>query len=77
MSIIDHPLDPVKVGSEHPEPLIAKHSFFCYNILTSRKCNSINSGCINKIPLNPPLQKGEAVEMLRLIEMLLGNCTTY
>jgi len=33
MSTIDHPLDPVKVGSEHPESLIAKKSFFCYNIL--------------------------------------------
>ena len=32
MSIIDHPLDPVKVGSEHPESLIAKQSFFCYNM---------------------------------------------
>jgi hypothetical protein len=32
--------------------------------------NSINSGCINKIPLNPPLQKGEAVGMPGLIEML-------
>jgi hypothetical protein len=30
----------------------------------------MNSGCINKIPLNPPLQKGEAVGMPRLIEML-------
>ncbi len=33
-------------------------------------CNSINSDCINKIPLNPPLQKGEAVGILKLIEML-------
>ena len=24
--------------------------------------NSINSGCIKKIPLNPPLQKGEGSE---------------
>ena len=32
---------------------------------------SIKSGCIKKIPLNPPLQKGEAVGMHRLIEMLL------
>jgi hypothetical protein len=31
---------------------------------------AINLGCINKIPLNPPLQKGEAVGMLGLIEML-------
>jgi hypothetical protein len=31
---------------------------------------SINSGCINKIPLNPPLQKREAVGVPRLIEML-------
>jgi hypothetical protein len=27
-------------------------------------------GCIKKIPLNPPLQKGEAVGMPGLIEML-------
>ncbi len=27
---------------------------------------SIRPGCINKIPLNPPLQKGEAVGMPRL-----------
>ena len=34
-------------------------------------CNfAIYSGCINKIPLNPPLQKGEVVGMLGLIEML-------
>ncbi len=30
------------------------------------------SGCIRKIPLNPPLQNGEAVGMLGLIEMLLS-----
>ncbi len=29
---------------------------------------SINSGCIKKIPLNPPLQKGEAVGMPGLFE---------
>jgi hypothetical protein len=33
---------------------------------------SINSGCINKIPLNPPLQKREAVGMSGLIEKLLS-----
>ena len=27
-------------------------------------------GCIKKIPLNPPLQKGEAIGMTVLIEML-------
>ena len=32
---------------------------------------SITTGCIKKIPLNPPLQKGEAVGMRGLIEMLL------
>ena len=31
---------------------------------------SMNSGCINKIPLNPPLQKGEAIGMSALIEIL-------
>jgi hypothetical protein len=32
---------------------------------------SISSGYIRKIPLNPPLQKGEAVGVPGLIEMLL------
>jgi hypothetical protein len=31
---------------------------------------SIRPGCIRKIPLNPPLQKGEAVGMRGLIDML-------
>jgi len=31
---------------------------------------SISPGCIRKIPLNPPLQKGEAAGMPRLIDML-------
>ncbi len=31
---------------------------------------SEKAGCIKKIPLNPPLQKGEAVELPELIEML-------
>jgi hypothetical protein len=31
---------------------------------------SINPACIRKSPLNPPLQKGEAVGMPLLIEML-------
>ncbi len=31
---------------------------------------SITPGCIKKIPLNPPLQKGEAVGMPELIEIL-------
>jgi hypothetical protein len=31
---------------------------------------SIRPGCIRKIPLNPPLQKGEAAEMPGLIDML-------
>jgi hypothetical protein len=31
---------------------------------------SITPGCIEKIPLNPPLQKGEEVGMLGLIENL-------
>jgi hypothetical protein len=41
---------------------------------------SISPACIRKIPLNPPLQKGEAVGMPRLIEMLpyyaLRPCNT-
>ena len=32
---------------------------------------SITLGCIRKIPLNPPLQKGEEVGMPGLIEKLL------
>jgi len=31
---------------------------------------SISPGCIRKIPLNPPLQKGEAAGIPRLIDML-------
>jgi hypothetical protein len=31
---------------------------------------SIRPGCIRKIPLNPPLQKGEAAGMPGLIDML-------
>jgi len=31
---------------------------------------SITPGCIRKIPLNPPLQKGEAAGMTGLIEKL-------
>jgi len=31
---------------------------------------SISPGCIRKIPLNPPLQKGEAVGMPGIIDML-------
>jgi hypothetical protein len=31
---------------------------------------SKNPGCVRKIPLNPPLQKGEAVGIPGLIEML-------
>ena len=46
MSIIDHPLDPVKVGGEHTESLIAKQSFCCYNILTSRKLYPAAAGKI-------------------------------
>ena len=30
----------------------------------------MNSGCINKIPLNPPLQKRGVVKIPRLIAML-------
>jgi hypothetical protein len=31
---------------------------------------SKNPGCIRKIPLNPPLQKGEALGMPGLVEKL-------
>ena len=31
---------------------------------------SEKAGCIKKIPLNPPLQKGKAVELPALIEKL-------
>jgi hypothetical protein len=31
---------------------------------------SISPGCIRKIPLNPPLQKGEAAGMPGLVDML-------
>ncbi len=38
------------------------------------KCKFSKSlGYIRKIPLNPPLQKGEAVGMPELIEKLLKN----
>ena len=37
---------------------------------------SINPGLIRKIPLNPPLQKGEEVGMPRLIEMLQNEYIT-
>ena len=42
--------------------------------------NPDNSGCINKIPLNPPLQKGGGIgmpgriEILRLIEVYHTLC---
>jgi hypothetical protein len=39
--------------------------------VTTKFCKfSKSPGCIRKIPLNPPLQKGEAVGMPGLIEML-------
>ena len=43
------------------------------------KCRkfSISSGYIRKIPLNPPLQKGEAVGMPGIIEMLQNVSWTY
>jgi len=34
---------------------------------------SKNRGCIRKIPLNPPLQKGEAVGMPGFFEVLHSN----
>jgi hypothetical protein len=38
------------------------------------KCKfSINSGCIKKIPLNPPLQKGEGSECPDLITDRFGK----
>ena len=38
---------------------------------------SMSPGCIRTIPLNPPLQKGEAVELLGLIENLLRLDVTH
>jgi len=35
-----------------------------------RVSSRISPGCIRKIPLNPPLQKGKAAGMSRLIDML-------
>ena len=43
-----------------------------------KKCNfSKSPGYIRKIPLNPPLQKGEAVGMPQLIEKLRKNLISY
>ncbi|OPX39098.1 MAG: hypothetical protein B1H12_00725 [Desulfobacteraceae bacterium 4484_190.2] len=40
--------------------------------ISKRSKFSLNQGCIKKILLNPPLQKGEAFGMSRFIEMLLS-----
>jgi hypothetical protein len=38
---------------------------------------SIIPCCIEEIPLNPPLQKGEAIGILELIEMLPQKYLTH
>ena len=44
-----------------------------FQVVGSRQCTfSITPCCIRKIPLNPPLQKGEVFGVLGLIEMFIG-----
>jgi len=60
------------------------HTFLPNPVIINKKIHvsfgkfSISPVCIRKIPLNPPLQKGEEVEMHGLIELplsLMKTCT--
>jgi hypothetical protein len=53
----------------------AAHEFFSLNIDVSEILRKFSKspGCIRKIPLNPPLQKGEAIGMPGLIDMFLKS----
>jgi hypothetical protein len=58
------------------------HTFLSNPVKINKKLHvsfgkfSISPVCIRKIPLNPPLQKGEEVEMRGLIELPLSLMKT-